>query len=50
VPAIALTAYARPEDRIKAMLAGFDQHLVKPVEPAELITMVAVLSGRSRQR
>jgi PAS domain S-box-containing protein len=50
VPAIALTAYARAEDRMRAVLAGFDQYLVKPVEPAELITMVAVLSGRSRQR
>ena len=47
VPAIALTAYARPEDRMKAMLAGFEQYLVKPVEPAELITLVAILSGRT---
>jgi PAS domain S-box-containing protein len=49
VPAIALTAYARAEDRMRAMLAGFEQYLVKPVEPAELITLVAVLS-RSRRR
>jgi CheY-like chemotaxis protein len=47
VPAVALTAYARAEDRMKAMLAGFQQHLPKPVEPAELITVVAVLGGRS---
>ena len=45
-PAIALTAYARAEDRMKAVLAGFHHHVVKPVEPAELITLVAVLSGR----
>jgi PAS domain S-box-containing protein len=46
VPAIALTAYARAEDRMKAMLAGFQQHVVKPAEPAELIMLVALLSGR----
>jgi len=40
-PAIALTAYARPEDRMKAIMAGFQHHVSKPVEPAELITMVA---------
>jgi hypothetical protein len=49
VPAVALTAYARAEDRMKAMLAGFDQHLVKPIEPAELITLVAVLASRKRR-
>jgi hypothetical protein len=47
-PAIALTAYARPEDRVKAMVAGFQQHLSKPVEPAELIAVVATLmNGRA---
>lgn len=49
IPAIALTAYARAEDRMRAMLAGFEQYLVKPVEPAELITLVAILSERARQ-
>jgi hypothetical protein len=49
VPAIALTAYARAEDRMGAMLAGFEQYLVKPVEPAELITVVSVLV-RTRHR
>ena len=48
VPAIALTAYARPEDRMKAVMAGFEQFVVKPVEAAELITMVAVLAARGR--
>jgi CheY-like chemotaxis protein len=47
VPAIALTAYARAEDRMKAIRAGFQMHVPKPVEPAELITMVASLAGRS---
>ncbi|HET6247934.1 MAG TPA: PAS domain S-box protein [Tepidisphaeraceae bacterium] len=46
-PAIALTAYARSEDRMKAVIAGFEQHVVKPVEPAELITIIASLVRRS---
>jgi hypothetical protein len=46
-PAIALTAYARAEDRVKAMLTGFQMHLSKPVEPAELVTIVASLTGRT---
>lgn len=45
-PAIALTAFARSEDRQRAMLAGFDMHIAKPVEPAELIAVVARLSRR----
>ena len=45
-PAIALTAYARSEDRVKAMRAGFDMHIPKPVEPAELIAAVARLASR----
>jgi CheY-like chemotaxis protein len=47
IPALALTAYARTEDRIKAVQAGFQTHVAKPVEPAELITMVASLAGRN---
>ncbi len=46
VPAVALTAYARSEDRVEAIRAGFQIHIPKPVEPAELITIVASLSGR----
>jgi PAS domain S-box-containing protein len=46
VPAVALTAFARSEDRMQAMMAGFQHHVAKPVEPAELITMVASLTGR----
>jgi PAS domain S-box-containing protein len=48
-PAVALTAYARSEDRMKAVLAGFDQHVVKPVEPAELIAMIASLVRRGNK-
>ncbi len=46
-PALALTAYARPEDRLRAVRAGFQMHLVKPVEPHELITMAASLVQRT---
>jgi PAS domain S-box-containing protein len=45
-PAVALTAYARTEDRMQAILAGFQHHVAKPVEPAELIAMVASLCQR----
>jgi CheY-like chemotaxis protein len=41
IPAIALTAYARAEDRRKAIAAGYQMHLAKPVEPAVLINMVS---------
>ncbi len=47
VPAVALTAYARSEDRMKAILAGFQMHVAKPVEGAELLTVVASLAGRT---
>jgi CheY-like chemotaxis protein len=49
-PAVALTAYARAEDRVKAVMAGFQHHISKPVEPAELIAMVASLAGRTRNQ
>jgi len=45
-PAAALTAYARADDRNRALRAGFRAHLTKPVEPNELLTVVANLSGR----
>jgi len=47
IPAIALTAYARVEDRARALLAGFQLHVTKPVEPTELVTAVASLAGRT---
>jgi CheY-like chemotaxis protein len=47
VPAIALTAFARSEDRKKALLAGYQLHLTKPFDIAELVIMVAGLVGRS---
>jgi PAS domain S-box-containing protein len=48
IPAIALTAYARAEDRVRAIRSGFQMHIAKPVEPAELIAVVANLAGRMR--
>jgi signal transduction histidine kinase/CheY-like chemotaxis protein len=45
-PAIALTAFARSEDRRQAMLAGFDMHVAKPVEPGELVAVVNRLARR----
>ena len=47
VPAVALTALARVEDRRRAMLAGFQSHLSKPVDPTELVATVASLAGRT---
>jgi CheY-like chemotaxis protein len=46
VPAAALTAYARSEDRVKALRAGFQIHLAKPIDPTELVTAVAALARR----
>jgi CheY-like chemotaxis protein/two-component sensor histidine kinase len=46
VPALAITAHARPEDRRKALLAGFQMHLAKPVPADELLLMIATLAGR----
>jgi signal transduction histidine kinase/CheY-like chemotaxis protein len=46
VPAIALTAFARSSDRTRALLAGFQIHLAKPIDALELIAAVASLSGR----
>ncbi|MBD1840901.1 response regulator [Coleofasciculus sp. FACHB-64] len=46
ISAIALTAYARTQDRTAALLAGFQSHIAKPVQPAELIAVIANLTGR----
>ncbi|MEA2710745.1 MAG: hypothetical protein QOF78_3346 [Phycisphaerales bacterium] len=46
IPAAALSAFARSEDRRRAMMAGFQTHVAKPVEPAELLAVVASLAGR----
>lgn len=47
VPAIALTAYTRIEDRLQALRAGYDMHVPKPVELAELVAVAASVARRS---
>ena len=46
IAAVALTAYARPQDRLKALQAGFQMHVPKPVEISELLTVVGSLTNR----
>ncbi|HWM94649.1 MAG TPA: ATP-binding protein [Thermoanaerobaculia bacterium] len=46
IPAVALTAYARLEDRLQAFSAGYNMHVPKPVEPAELAVVIASLTNR----
>jgi CheY-like chemotaxis protein len=50
VPAAALTAFARSEDRTKALQCGFEMHLSKPVDPGELVASVATLVRRYRPK
>jgi CheY-like chemotaxis protein len=47
IPAAALTAYARTQDRMKVLSAGFQMHVPKPIQPAELVTVVASLAKRN---
>lgn len=47
LPAAALTAYASKEDQTRSKLAGFQSHIVKPVDPEELVTILAQLTGRA---
>jgi CheY-like chemotaxis protein len=46
IPAAALTAYARSDDRVKALRAGFQIHMAKPIDPAELVTTISALVKR----
>jgi CheY-like chemotaxis protein len=48
LPAMALTAYARAEERAQAFAAGFQSHITKPVEPAELIVTIARMMEETR--
>jgi signal transduction histidine kinase/ActR/RegA family two-component response regulator len=50
IPAIALTAYTRTPDRVRALAAGFQMHMGKPVEPTELVAAVKSLLSTSRAR
>jgi CheY-like chemotaxis protein len=47
IPAVALTAFARSEDRTRALRSGFLVHVAKPVEPSELIATIASIAGRT---
>ena len=49
LPAVALTALTRIEDRVKALSAGYHMHVAKPIEPAELLSIVASLAGLSKR-
>ena len=49
VPAIALTAFAAPQDKERALASGFNKHLSKPVEPVQLAKEVARILGRSEE-
>jgi CheY-like chemotaxis protein len=49
IPAIALTAFARNEDRTRALVEGFNLHMAKPVEPTALLKAVADLAGQVRR-
>jgi PAS domain S-box-containing protein len=48
LPAVALTAYASSEDRDRALAAGYQMYVAKPVDPAALVDVVAALAGRAR--
>jgi PAS domain S-box-containing protein len=50
LPAAALTAFARSEDRTKALRSGFEMHLAKPVDPGELVASVAMLARRGKSQ
>jgi CheY-like chemotaxis protein len=50
IPAIALTAYARPEDRTRALQAGYQTHLAKPVDSSELLMTIASFAGLMDKR
>ncbi|HTX23374.1 MAG TPA: response regulator [Steroidobacteraceae bacterium] len=47
VPAVAVTAYASPQDRLRALHAGYQNHIAKPVEPEELAAVITSLAGQS---
>jgi CheY-like chemotaxis protein len=47
MPAAALTAYARSEDRVRALKSGFQMHLAKPIDPTELVAAVLSLAMRT---
>jgi CheY-like chemotaxis protein len=47
IPAVAVTAYAREEDRLQALSAGFQRHIPKPIEPKQLLKVIVQLAGKT---
>jgi CheY-like chemotaxis protein len=47
LPAVALTAFAQKDERLRVLRAGFQVHVSKPIDPYELIAIVASLAGRT---
>jgi CheY-like chemotaxis protein len=47
LPAVALTAFAHKDDRLRVLRAGFQVHVTKPIDPHELIAIIATLAGRA---
>jgi CheY-like chemotaxis protein len=45
IPAVALTAYAQEDDRMRALLAGFQVHVAKPINPPEFVAVIMGLAG-----
>jgi CheY-like chemotaxis protein len=50
LPAVALTAFAHKDDRLRALLAGFQVHVPKPIDPHELVAVIATLAGRTGEQ
>jgi CheY-like chemotaxis protein len=50
IPAIALTAYGRPQDRLRSIDAGFTMHIRKPVDPGELTSIIAGIADPPKSR
>ena len=46
IPAVALTAFARTQDRLRVLSSGYQMHVPKPIEPIELVTVVASIAKR----
>ena len=49
IPAVALTAYARSEDRMRSLASGLQMHVPKPIDAGELVMIIASLAGRLDQ-
>jgi len=50
IPAVALTAYAQEDDRVRALVAGFQVHVAKPVDPSEFVAVIVGLAGAASRK